>query len=114
MTNKQKALEALDFVNQWDFELREMEKFSDFDGVVEILRAALTEKEPGWQKIETAPKNGKFLAVWHGYKYVLVTHWNEHHKCWQIEPFSDTGMDETIDWPTHWMPLPRPPKGDTP
>lgn len=38
MTDKIKALE---FINQWDFELRQMEQFEDFEGVVETIRAAL-------------------------------------------------------------------------
>lgn len=63
----------------------------------------------GWQSIETAPKLGKFLASWHGHKYVYVTYWNEPAQCWQVESFSHMD-DEVIDWPTHWMPLPKPPK----
>ena len=32
---------AIDFINQWDFELRQMEQFNDNEGVIETILHAL-------------------------------------------------------------------------
>lgn len=62
-----------------------------------------------WQPIETAPKDGAFLAceenkrpyvaLWLGMDHPRVDEsgWYEH---WTFDPVN----------PTHWMPLPAPPK----
>jgi hypothetical protein len=62
-----------------------------------------------WQPIETAPKDGREILGAVGQSYqggVVVIQWSD-------------GLDAWLDWdrdfwePTHWMPLPAPPTGDT-
>ena len=75
---------------------------------IEYIRADLV---PQWQPIETAPKDGtKILGAWPQLR---------KHKWWTIQPVffhcGDWihGWDEDEDLalhPTHWMPLPEPPK----
>ena len=68
-----------------------------------------------WQPIETAPKDGtKFLAYWpdvHGNQSEsVVTTWHEQYS-YLLNAFHTPYDSE--DWtnaPTHWMPLPEPPK----
>ena len=68
--------------------------------------AALKTK-PGWQPIETAPKDGtRILVVWLG--QVEIATWADDvpHPSWQEWPDGDfdTGGEVTL-----WMPLPDPP-----
>lgn len=62
-----------------------------------------------WQPIETAPRDGtEFIACWQpeGYDYQLVnadTYWWGRGECFISH---EAGRIE----PTHWMPLPAPPK----
>ena len=71
-----------------------------------------------WQPIDTAPKDGTVIDVWgHGRRYpgVRWTHWIEpEFQNWEIEqPYDALGgahWDLPLISPTHWMPLPEPPK----
>jgi len=60
-----------------------------------------------WQPIETAPKDGYPLLVYvqtkNGEKWIDV--------CRYAESSWFSGMS-IIKYPTHWMPLPAPPKDD--
>ena len=61
-----------------------------------------------WQPIETAPKDGTRVLAWE-YPYYTVVFWDDDEEepytpCWKISYGGDI-MD-----PTHWMPLPEPPK----
>lgn len=62
-----------------------------------------------WKPIETAPKDGtRFLAYEHQSDY-------NHYECWWQSDFAEWEGWQN-DWdsepiPTHWMPLPEPPKG---
>ena len=77
-------------------------------GDMEYIRADLVSQ---WQPIETAPKDGtKILGAWPQLR---------KHKWWTIQPIFFYygawihGWDEDEDLalhPTHWMPLPEPPK----
>lgn len=85
--------------------------------VCAIWRAMHDAAPSGWQPIETAPKDGYFLAAnKHG---VWVAHWQPQAVSgfrfdqpwrsvmlnhWHIEPKS-----AQYENPTHWMPLPAPP-----
>jgi hypothetical protein len=65
-----------------------------------------------WQPIETAPKDQMILTIWDGTnnksglaaRYWHVAFFDGHD--WIEHEFNDV-----IDTPTHWMPLPDPPKG---
>lgn len=60
-----------------------------------------------WQPIETAPKDGRdVLIVSDAYRdRVLVARWYKYNG---KEGFRD--WDADLHLPTHWMPLPEPPK----
>lgn len=84
-----------------------------------------------WQPIETAPKDGTLILVAGpvidssdvaGYvpwkeTYVVLAWWEG--SCWLgcFGDYHDTGcpicggwFEYPVVWPTHWMPLPEPPK----
>lgn len=65
-----------------------------------------------WQPIKSAPKNqARFLAYFpKGTKRpeVCMTHWSYHNSCWMAYGLGRSGR--VIYEPTHWMPLPEPPK----
>lgn len=66
-----------------------------------------------WQPIETAPKDGQYFigywpsqggSAWHKGQY--RTHWTGWGGgCWEAD-----GLGTALPGPTHWMPLPEPPK----
>jgi len=62
--------------------------------------------EPRWLPIESAPRDGKtwVLAHRHGWTLPEIAVWS-WHGYWQT-------MESSIE-PTHWMPLPAPPAGET-
>jgi len=74
------------------------------------LRARLADLErwreqAGWQPIETAPQDAWILAFWSGLRAPAppsVVRWQSD--CWCDEE------GEPLIEPTHWMPLPAPPK----
>lgn len=55
-----------------------------------------------WQPIESAPKDGTTVLVWSPTHGAFVA-WNKGHG-WHTEP----GV--YVRRPTHWMPIPEPPK----
>ena len=63
----------------------------------------------GWQDISTAPKDGRVilgLVPGHG---VMAVSFSDGE--WQAAPMPMVlGVAEFCDDPTHWMPLPEPPK----
>lgn len=56
-----------------------------------------------WQPIETAPKDGTPILVCDKGPYAYVAEWFQHSRTW-------IGADKMYWEPTHWMPLPEPPK----
>lgn len=79
-----------------------------------------------WQPIETAPKDGRDMLLWHPQFGILMGHWDHvgtsdwwavyawpqpmhSHPCegW-FSPFMESDGVDGVD-PTHWMPLPAPP-----
>lgn len=74
-----------------------------------------------WQLIETAPKDGMPIIVYSPENGVFTAEYTESlcDCCYPEERhgeeawFASTGEDLTDDMPTHWMPLPTPPKGET-
>jgi hypothetical protein len=68
-----------------------------------------------WQPIETAPRDGTSILVYADYK-MFVARWIEQNPyCpgwWHVD---DNKYDQFAlcgHEPTHWMPLPEPPKYD--
>jgi hypothetical protein len=81
-------------------------------GLTEYIRADLV---PGWQPIETAPRDGSEILVSDGEAVEKVS-WayvsNSGSVGWLINVNVDSGFnyyDQFTD-PTHWMPLPTPPE----
>lgn len=80
---------------------------------IEALRAAnkalaiLANKQ--WQPIKTAPKDGThFLCASEG--WVSEVYWDADQKCCYAANTHSTDYVDGAVWPTHWMPLPEPPK----
>lgn len=80
--------------------------------LVEIMknfsRVAWDAARPKWEPIETAPKNEVMFLGYVPHSsggYICCFYWNEKLKQWQ------NNIDGGCDMPTHWMPLPVPPKG---
>lgn len=80
-----------------------------------LAKAAIAAMKPqeSWQPIETAPKNGTNILVWwpNEFHCPLVAHWNNGKYNgdkigWKLTAWSNSKETE----PTHWMPLPQPPK----
>ena len=72
----------------------------------------LPEKQSsGWQPIETAPKDGTVVLCWDEFKecdlmwYGIIQQWNKPKDIlgWMYV------ATNTECYPTHWMPLPKPP-----
>lgn len=67
-----------------------------------------TPQQPGWQQIETAPKNGTGVLVYCPKSLTVpVTggYWDAECKCWIAGGYMQKALP-----PTHWMPLPAAPK----
>jgi hypothetical protein len=83
---------------------------SESDAIVRWNRRAPV--PVGWQPIETAPKDGTEFDVWNAYSEERIANvrWDgKHFVHWWIGGFDS--MDYCrIERPTHWMPLPAPPK----
>jgi hypothetical protein len=72
---------------------------------VEISIQSLNRSVGDWQPIETAPKDATEVLGWNGYSY-LITFWGKEWRRWEFKAIKENGS-----WhPTHWMPLPNPPK----
>jgi hypothetical protein len=72
-----------------------------------------------WQPIETAPKDGTPILVWRKAGIVWLAYWNDsflhvqsdqHMPAWVVFDCEDPWFSETYQSPTHWQPLPEPPK----
>lgn len=71
-------------------------------------RAAIAAMDrPGWRPIETAPKDGRRVLLWHpSWEAPSGGQW--YGSDWRL--FYHGGAYATQ--PTHWMPLPTPPEGE--
>jgi len=79
------------------------------NAITEFL-AAPAPAVPQWQPIETAPKNKCFMAVVDG--CVRLVSWGKtsHVPMWGWCLADQGAEDFDLCRPTHWMPLPQPPK----
>ena len=92
---------------------------SQLDELIAHLEAAekaiheLAALVPEWQPIETAPKDGTKVLIFDGEEIFLASYKNYcgTMPTWQPE-YAEVPMFED-DMPSHWMPLPAPPKIDT-
>ena len=74
---------------------------------IEKLEAALREIiDSGWQPIENAPKDIGAIIGSNG-QWVLAMRWATNGMTWTSEYHRSAVV------PTHWMPLPNPPKEKT-
>ena len=67
-----------------------------------------------WQPIETAPKDGTKVLVWSNsnvWNEPDVAYWGRSNPLNQPAWAGGHCRVSHIDQPTHWMPLPPPPKG---
>lgn len=66
--------------------------------------------ESAWQPIETAPKNGAAILA-NTYVGVAAIFWDDEDDVWCFVSQIDACYTQLkFDLPTHWMPLPSPPK----
>ena len=72
----------------------------------------------GWQPIDTAPKDGRWIIVtspcWQTRcpaeeSHALIVRWNANVDGWCHE-FEEGGGGFVLSEQCHWMPLPEPPK----
>jgi len=60
-----------------------------------------------WEPIDTAPKDGREILVgWVGAKMIRPARWAINGQTWLI----NAGVNKPLNSPTHWMPMPEPPK----
>ena len=65
-----------------------------------------------WQPIESAPKTGKWVLVWWPRicERPFAAYYSEFDKLWHAAPQGGEWGYVAAD-PSHWQPLPEPPKG---
>jgi len=63
-----------------------------------------------WQTIETAPRDGLSVLGYANGEMAVIYWWYEDS--WQID-VAKICASESCWWPTHWMPLPKPPKTES-
>lgn len=68
-------------------------------------------QELNWQSIETAPKDGSKVILWHSYSWdcqpFMVSRWLTIYDCWANKYDNGTSQDHYC--PTHWLPFQEPP-----
>ena len=62
------------------------------------------EDKPGWQPIESAPRDGTRVLAWTAYETVEIVSALGRGDSWDW--FTDDGLHVEV---THWQPLPAPP-----
>lgn len=62
-----------------------------------------------WQPIETAPKDGTRILAWDG-RSIHVAYWGWDNPANRLAWLGGHCRIDHIDQPTHWMPLPEPPR----
>lgn len=67
-----------------------------------------------WQNIESAPKDGTyFIGFWPNHSTTYAWHkgqYRTHWTGWGGGMWEADSLGRPIQGPTHWMPLPEPPK----
>ncbi|UOF77900.1 hypothetical protein [Caudoviricetes sp.] len=71
-----------------------------------------------WQPIETAPKDGTAILVCNAPLYdengflPVAVRWRSYHPNAKGKEMFRDMVGTKIEFATHWMPLPEPPKGE--
>lgn len=83
--------------------------------LVALLRSAAEAlREPTWQKMETAPKDGRWIMLWlpSPLSYCVLARWLDDeesgYRDWQ-KMGGDNPTPKPLPSATHWMPLPAAP-----
>mgnify|MGYP006266670133 CR=1 FL=1 len=63
-----------------------------------------------WQPIETAPTNGTVIWAFNGEQVRMRWSQGDQWALWIYDDDVLNDIDPSPDQPTHWMPLPEPPK----
>lgn len=106
------------------FELEDRGISTPYSRTVLALIARIRASEPVWQDIATAPRDGTRIDVWckrswlppAEYERKTNIYWCKTHKLWRTDGqlhFVESTFDPKSTYhlvPTHWMPLPSPPK----
>ena len=86
----------------------------DVDDVYQAMLAAAPEVPTGWQPIESAPQDGTPILLHRNIVpiYTSCGEWADHRGGYWTTDFFDSVTPEQLmaGQPTHWMPLPQPPK----
>lgn len=81
---------------------------------LETIKALKAERDAllearAWRPIETAPKDQSSILIIDSDNFITIGEFSEKRGC-----FANTEECWKIETPTHWMPLPEPPKGVEP
>jgi hypothetical protein len=91
-----------------------MERFREVVAARTALESRLRELLPGWRPIESAPKEGqRVLLTGKGYQGTewVCEGWHDAHRgSWWEANVDDSDTHGMAIYPTHWQPLPPPPK----
>ena len=112
---------AEDIVKRW--ESPDWVRDAEHTGVkIRRLDKALTAlqeyiERDGWKSIESAPKDERVQLYLSEFDVQHIAKWVQHpetgHESWLIvSGFDDEGNQVLCENPTHWRPLPTPPKGE--
>ena len=74
-----------------------------------------------WQPIETAPMDGEPILIWKADErcvgeYMMSAYWDDRQDCYvpvggmHKQGYYSNVAQRNQGYPTHWMPLPEPPK----
>lgn len=68
-----------------------------------------------WQPIETAPRDGTFIDVWSRNHRTCDVFWSDIENTWCIEGYHPEEPTPLARYPapSHWMPIPEAPKGES-
>jgi hypothetical protein len=76
--------------------------------VEHLLVAIASALDRTWRTIETAPKDGSLVLLYLRIRVVTVGAWREIDARWGYDYREND--DRGDDSPTHWLPIPDPPK----
>lgn len=72
---------------------------------ITVLEANAGDTTMQWQPIETAPRDGENVLLADESGSMIVGFWNNRTNAWD-----DGDYRSFMTWPTHWMPMPKPPR----